>query len=546
MTPAAPARTFNLADLYEVVADAAPDRTALVAGEERRTYAELDARANRLAHHLIDRGIRPGDWVGIYSWNRAEWVESMIACYKARAVPININYRYVEAELRYLFDDADLRGLIFEREFSPIVAAIAPDLATLDVLVVLEDGTDPDDGLGGDDAFGLDVVGYEDALAAGSPTRKGFGARSSDDLYVLYTGGTTGMPKGVKWRGEDIFLAAMSGARGDEVLSSPEELAKYAERPGVTTFAVAPLMHGGAQWALWSLLTTAGTVVLWTGRGFDPDAILRIAAAERTVSISVIGDAMARPLVEAYAADPDRYDVSGIYVFANGGAMLSAGVRAQIEEHLPHVRISDGFGASETGFNGTGQGGTPRFVVGPTTTVLDDDLRPVEPGSGVVGRLARTGTIPLGYHKDEEKTAATFVVDADGTRWVLPGDLATIEADGAITIFGRGSQVVNTGGEKVFPEEVEATLKTHPGVFDAVVVGVPDPRFGEHVAALVVWRDDSEPDTDDLAAHARTLVAGYKVPKEIHVLDAVQRTPAGKPDYRWAKARAVELSQAHS
>jgi acyl-CoA synthetase (AMP-forming)/AMP-acid ligase II len=537
---------FNLADLWEGVVDAVPDREAIVRGRTRRTYAELDARANRLAHHLIDRGIRPGDWVGIYSWNRAEWVESMIACYKARAVPININYRYVEAELRYLFDDADLRGLIFEREFSPIVAAIAPDLATLDVLVVLEDGTDPDDGLGGDDAFGLDVVGYEDALAAGSPTRKGFGARSSDDLYVLYTGGTTGMPKGVKWRGEDIFLAAMSGARGDEVLSSPEELAKYAERPGVTTFAVAPLMHGGAQWALWSLLTTAGTVVLWTGRGFDPDAILRIAAAERTVSISVIGDAMARPLVEAYAADPDRYDVSGIYVFANGGAMLSAGVRAQIEEHLPHVRISDGFGASETGFNGTGQGGTPRFVVGPTTTVLDDDLRPVEPGSGVLGRLARTGTIPLGYHKDEEKTAATFVVDADGTRWVLPGDLATIEADGAITIFGRGSQVVNTGGEKVFPEEVEATLKTHPGVFDAVVVGVPDPRFGEHVAALVVWRDDSEPDTDDLAAHARTLVAGYKVPKEIHVLDAVQRTPAGKPDYRWAKARAVELSEAHS
>jgi acyl-CoA synthetase (AMP-forming)/AMP-acid ligase II len=538
MTPAAPARTFNLADLFEVVADAAPDRTALVAGDERRTYAELDARANRLAHHLIARGIRPGDWVGIYSWNRAEWVESMIACYKARAVPININYRYVEAELRYLFDNADLRGLIFERQFSPIVAAIAPDLPTLDVLVVLEDGSEPDDVLDG-----LDAAGYEAALAASDPTRAGFGPRSSDDLYVLYTGGTTGMPKGVKWRGEDIFLAAMSGARGDEVLSAPEDLAKYAERPGVTTFAVAPLMHGGAQWALWSLLTTAGTVVLWTGRGFDPDAILRIAAEERTVSVSVIGDAMARPLVEAYAADPERYDVSGIHVFSNGGAMLSAGVRAQIEEHLPHVRISDGFGASETGFNGTGQGGTPRFVVGPTTTVLDDDLHPVEPGSGVVGRLARTGTIPLGYHKDEEKTAATFLVDADGTRWVLPGDLATIEADGAITIFGRGSQVVNTGGEKVFPEEVEATLKTHPGVFDAVVVGVPDERFGEHVSALVVWRNDSEPDTDALAAHARTLVAGYKVPKEIHVLDAVQRTPAGKPDYRWAKSRAVELSQ---
>jgi 3-oxocholest-4-en-26-oate---CoA ligase len=536
MTPAAPERTFNLADLFEVVADAAPSRTALVAGAERRTYAELDARANRLAHHLIERGIRPGDWVGIYSRNRVEWVESMIACYKARAVPVNVNYRYVEAELTYLFDNADLRGLIFEREFSRIVADIEPDLSHLDVFVVLEDGTVADDALDG-----LDVVSYEDALAASDPGR-GFEPRSSDDLYVLYTGGTTGMPKGVKWRGEDIFFAAMNGARGNAPLDSPEDLAVGAQKPGVTTFAVAPLMHGGAQWALWSLLITAGSVVLWTGRGFDPDRILRIAAEERTVSVSVIGDAMARPLVETYAADPDRYDVSGIHVFANGGAMLSQGVRAQIEEHLPHVRISDGFGASETGFNGTGEGGAPRFVVGPSTTVLDDDLRPIEPGSGVLGRLARTGNIPLGYHKDDEKTAATFLVDADGTRWVLPGDLATIEADGAITIFGRGSQVVNTGGEKVFPEEVEATLKTHPGVFDAVVVGVPDERFGEHVAALVVWRDDSEPDTAALAAHARTLVAGYKVPKEIHVLDTVQRTPAGKPDYRWAKARAVELS----
>jgi 3-oxocholest-4-en-26-oate---CoA ligase len=537
VTSAAPRRTHNLADLFEVVADAVPDRTALVAGAERRTYAELDARANRLAHHLIDRGIRPGDWVGIYSWNRAEWVESMIACYKARAVPINVNYRYVEAELASLFDNADLRGLVFERGFSSIVATIAPALPSLDVFVVLEDGTAPDGSL---DA--LEVVSYEDALATADPERD-FGPRSSDDLYVLYTGGTTGMPKGVKWRAEDIFFAAMNGARGNAPLASPEDLAVAAERPPVVTFAVAPLMHGGAQWALWSLLTTGGTVVLWTGHGFDADAILRIAAAEGTVSVAVIGDAMARPLVEAYASDPARYDVSGIRAVSNGGAMLSQGVREQIEEHLPHVRISDGFGASETGFNGTGAGGAPRFVVGPSTTVLDDDLRPVEAGSGVVGRLARTGHIPLGYHKDEEKTAATFLVDADGTRWVLPGDLATIEADGVITIFGRGSQVVNTGGEKVFPEEVESALKTHPGVYDAVVVGVPDERFGEHVSALVVWRDGSTPDPAALVSHARTLIAGYKVPKEIHVLAEVQRTPAGKPDYRWAKARAVELQE---
>ncbi len=529
-------RTLNLADLFEVVVDAAPARLALVAGDERRTYAELEARANRLAHHLIARGIEPGDWVGIYSWNRAEWAEAMIACYKARAVPINVNYRYVEAELAYLFGNADLRGLIFEREFSPLVGKVAPELPQLDVFVVIEDGTEPDGSLAG-----LDVVSYEDALAEADPARE-FAPRSSDDLYVLYTGGTTGMPKGVKWRSEDIYLGAMSGARGNAPLDSPEDLAQYAEQPGSVSFALAPLMHGGAQWSLWSLLTTAGTVVLWCGRGFDADAILRITEQEHVIGISLIGDAMARPLVETYAADPARYDLSGLALIGSGGAMLSQGVREQLEQHLPHVRIADSFGASETGFNGTSSGVATRFAVGPGTTVLDDALRPVPPGSGVVGLLARSGHIPLGYHKDDAKTVTTFLVDPDGKRWVVPGDLATVEADGEITVFGRGSQIVNTGGEKVYPEEVEAALKTHPEVFDAVVVGVPDERFGERVAALVVWREGREPDVDALRAHARTLVAGFKVPKEIHVLDTMQRTPAGKPDYRWAKARATALA----
>ena len=544
MTPPAP-RTFNLADLFEVVADAAPDRLALVAGSERRTYRELDERANRLAHHLQAKGIEPGDWVGIYSWNRVEWVEAMIACYKARAVPINVNYRYVEAELAYLFDNADLRGVIFEREFAPLVAKIAPDLPRLEVFVVLEDGTEPDSStegaLAGLDAVPFEAVSYEDALV-GADAARDFPPRSSDDLYVLYTGGTTGMPKGVKWRGEDIYLAAMSGARGNTPLDAPEDLAQYANQPAVVAFALAPMMHGGAQWSLWSLLSTAGTVVLWSGRSFDADAILRLVATEGVLSIALIGDAMARPLIEAYAAAPDEYDLTGLALIGSGGAMLSQGVRAQIEQHLPNVRIADSFGASETGFNGTSDGIAARFAVGPATTVLDDDLRPVVPGSGVVGLLARRGNIPLGYHKDEEKTKTTFLVDPDGERWVVPGDLATVEADGTITVFGRGSQVVNTGGEKVFPEEVEGALKAHAEVFDAIVVGVPDERFGEHVAALIVWREGSEPDLDALRAHTRSLVAGYKVPKEIHVLDAVQRTPAGKPDYRWAKTRAVELS----
>jgi len=532
-------RTFNLADLFEVIVDVTPERVALVAGNDRRTYAELDERANRLAHHLVAQGIQPGDWVGIYAWNRVEWVEAMIACYKARAVPINVNYRYVEAELSYLFDNADLRGVIFERAFAPLVANIAPKLERLDVFVVVEDGTPVDSSLDG-----LGAVRYEDALAAADPSRS-FPPRSSDDLYVLYTGGTTGMPKGVRWRCEDIYLAAMSGARGNEPLDSPEELARFAEQPGAVAFALAPLMHGGAQWSLWSLLTTAGTVVLWTGHSFDAEAILRIAEGERVLSVSLIGDAMARPLIEAYAAAPDDFDLSGLAVIGSGGAMLSQAVRDQIEEQLPSVRVADSFGASETGFNGTSTGLAARFTVGATTTVLGDDLRPVVPGSGTTGLLARRGNIPLGYHKDDAKTAATFLIDPDGDRWVVPGDLATVESDGTITLFGRGSQVVNTGGEKVFPEEVEGALKAHPDVYDAVVVGVPDPRFGERVAALVVWRDGREPDLDSLRAHTRALVAGYKVPKEVHVLDTIQRTPAGKPDYRWAKARALDLAGTH-
>ena len=514
---------FNLADLFEIVVDAVPDRLALVAGEGRLTYRQLDERANRVAHHLLDHGIEPGDWVGIDAWNRAEWLEVMLGCFKARAVPINVNYRYVRDELRHILDNADAVALVLEPDFVPVVDSLRDELPQLRHVLVIGDE-------------------YEAALAAARADRD-FRPRSSDDLYVLYTGGTTGMPKGVLWRQEDIFFAALGGGGfGQPPIQTPEELASRVapEDSRMVQLVIPPLMHGGGQWITFITFFAGGTVVLWTGRHFDPHEAWRIVERERATGVMVVGDAMARPLGEALAEPGSSYDTSTVFTIGSGGAILSAAVKEQLRKHLPDVLIVDSFGASETGAGGSVlQGDRPRFQMGEFMTVLDDDLQRLTPGSGTVGRLARRGHIPLGYHKDKAKTAATFVVAADGTRWVVPGDFATVEGDGTITLLGRGSQCINTGGEKVFPEEVEAVLKAHPDVFDAVVVGVPDDRFVERVAAIVRPRDGAAPTLDELAAHCRQHLAGYKVPRQLVVVDDVRRTPAAKPDYRWAKDLAT-------
>ena len=523
----APTRQLNLADLFEAVVDACPDRLALVAGDARLTYRQLDDRANRVAHHLLDRGVRAGEHVGILSWNRAAWVEAMIGCLKARAVPINVNYRYVEDELRYLFNNADLVALIHEGDFAERVATVVPDVPAVRHVLDIDGG-------------------YEDALADASPARD-FGERSCDDRYVLFTGGTTGLPKGVVWRSEDIFFAAMGGGNfgGDPVRTADELGAAAAGRDALIWMVTAPLMHGGGQWVTFIALTTGGTVVLHCEHTFDPAEAWSTMERERVQSLMVVGDAMARPLAETLAAEPARWDTSSLVVVGSGGAILSDAVRRQLRAQLPNVLINDGFGASETGATGSatdsaGSGGGPRFRMGPHTKVLDDELRPVLPGSGQVGRLARSGHIPLGYYNDDEKTAATFFIDTSGTRWVIPGDMATVDDDGTIVVLGRGSGCINTGGEKVFPEEVEAALKAHPNVFDAVVVGVPDERWGEVVAAVVAPRPGQQlPTLEGLAEHCRTSLAGYKVPRRLTLVDEVPRTPVGKADTAWARRIAA-------
>ncbi|HUF85341.1 MAG TPA: acyl-CoA synthetase [Acidimicrobiia bacterium] len=528
-------REFNLADLFEVVADTVPSRLALVAGDERRTYAQLDELANRFAHHLIDQGVAPGDKVAIYAWNRAEWIEAMLGTYKARAVPINVNYRYVADEARHILENSDAVAVVHERAFSPVIESIRGDLPLLRHFLVIEDGSDAP----------TDSLPYEDALAAASPERD-FDPRSPDDLYFLYTGGTTGVPKGVMWRAEDIFFAALGGGGfGQPPIEKPDELAERVTADDARSIQMvnAPMMHGGGQWVTFITFYSGGTVVLNCQHHFDPDEIWRTIERERCNGVMVVGDAMGRPLAEALTAPSASYDTSSVAVIGSGGAILSPTVKEQLRAELPNAMIMDSFGASETGAGGSvldtdGPAAGPRFTMGDHTTVLDDDLRPVEPGSGVVGLLARRGHIPLGYYKDDEKTAATFLTAADGTRWVVPGDFATVEADGTITMLGRGSVCINTGGEKVYPEEVEAALKSHPDVFDAVVVAVPDDRFVERVAAIVQPRPGAQPTLEHLQAHCRTTLAGYKVPRQLVLLDEIVRTPVGKPDYRWAKKTA--------
>ncbi|RAY11252.1 acyl-CoA synthetase [Actinomadura craniellae] len=519
-------RSYNLADLLEILAAAAPDRPALVAGDRRLTYRELNERASRVGHHLAGAGVRAGEHVAILSWNRAEWLESMLGIFKIRAVPIPVNYRYVAGELRHVLTDSDSVALIGERSLLARVAEIRAELPKLRHVVVLEDGS-------ADEI--PDAVPYEEALAAAAASDD-FPPRSDDDRYIMYTGGTTGYPKGVEWRCEDIFFGALGGGNvlGDPV-TSPEELAANAAQPGMAVLDCAPVMHGAGQWVAFMGLLSGAKVVLSTEHAFDPARALALLAEEQANVIMVVGDVMARPLAAELARG--GHDTSSLFAVASGGAPLTEGARAELQAHLPNVLFLDNYGASETGACGPsvgGKAGTARFMMKPGITVLDDDLRPVKPGE--IGRLARSGHIPLGYYNDPQKTASTFFTDAEGTRWSVPGDFASLEPDGTIVLLGRGSLMINTGGEKVYPEEVEVALKDHPDVYDAIVVGLPDERFGQRVAAVIAPRPGARPTLEEISGHLRGRLAGYKLPRQIHLVDEVRRTAVGKSDYAWARA----------
>ncbi len=529
--------TYNLGDLLELVTDANPHRTALVADDVRYTFADFDRRTNQVAQAIISLGCEPDSKVAVYAWNRAEWPELFFGSFKARVVPINVNYRYVAHELEYIFDNSDSEVVFFERCFTPTIEEIREKLTKVRHWVVIEDGS------GHPTPWAQE---YNELVGSQSGDRFQNG-RCNDDLYFLYTGGTTGMPKGVMWRHEDVFFGAMSSGLGTPLIATPEEITQrqLPEEFALPSLIIAPLMHGAAQWGMCNMLFAGGGIVLYTGRGFDAHEVWALAERERVMGITLVGDAMGRPLADALADGTRTYDLSGMFRIGSGGGVFSPAVQNALKEAIPHVMVMDSYGASETGAGGmsASDGGARRFIVSDEIQVLDENLEPIAPGDDRVGMLARTGHIPLGYYKDEEKTAKTFPVDRNGRRWSVPGDSATVDADGIVTLLGRGSQCINTGGEKVYPEEVEEALKSHPNVYDVLVVGVPDPRWGERVVAVAQPRPGAGLELEELANHCRSTIAGYKVPRDLVIADQIKRSPSGKADYRWAKDTALkELS----
>jgi acyl-CoA synthetase (AMP-forming)/AMP-acid ligase II len=524
---------LNIADLFEHAVDAFPDRVAIACGDRVATFAELEARANQLAHHLAEQGVGRGDHVGFYTRNSIEAIETLLAVYKLRAVPVNVNYRYVENELRYLFDNADLVAVVHERRFSDKVTAVLPDTPGVRHTIVIEDGTDLPYG----------GIEYETALAA-QRTERDFEERSPDDIYILFTGGTTGFPKGVMWRHEDVWRTLGGGIdfyTGQPLADEWSQSEKGRESAGMVRLPCAPLIHGAAQWATLPSLFAGEKVVLLPQ--FDPHEVWKAVERHKVQVMAIVGDAMARPLLEALREGD--YDISSIVALSSHAALFSPSVKEQFLDVLPNAVLTDAIGSSESGFQGIGlilkgtkvESSLPRVNAGPKTIVINDENQKTAPGE--VGWLARGGHVPIGYYKDPEKSATIFR-EIDGERYVVAGDYARLEDDGTITLLGRGNVSINTGGEKVFPEEVEAALKSHEDVYDALVVGVPDERLGQRVAALIQPWEGREIDFAALDAHVRERVAGYKTPRSIWIVAEIGRAPSGKPDYPWAKKYAEE------
>ncbi len=527
---------FNIADFIEIAADTVPEREALVCGEQRLRYADLERRSNCLAHFLESRGVGPGQHVGLYLYNCNEYLEAMFACFKIRAVPININFRYVSEELRYIIDNADLVTLIHGQEFIPCISEAQEDRSGVHTFVCVEDHSS-------EEPESIGALAYEEALAGQSPERD-FPARSEDDLFILYTGGTTGLPKGVMWPHKDLIFGSFGGfgfTHPDGPIKKPEDMrARVKDGFHMRGMPLAPMMHGACWWYACIGLCSGHTLVLNPNRSLDGEQVWDIAEREKVIGISFVGDAMAIPLLDALCAHPGRWQLEGLISIGSGGAVFSETVQEEYRKIFPNIFITNTFGSSETGMQGVDDGtggkggGLGRIQRGEQADVITEDHRFVEPGSGEKGYLARSGYVPIGYYNDPEKTAKTFIT-VNGKRWVLTGDLATVDKEGGIIVFGRGVNCINSGGEKIFPEEVEQAIKAHAEVYDALVVASRDERFTERVAAVVQPRENCRPSLTSIQEECRKHIAGYKIPRELHFTEHIGRKPSGKPDYRWAR-----------
>ena len=530
---------WNFATLWELAADAQPDSPAISQGDRTLVWRDFDRRADAVAATLLARGATHQDKVAQYLYNCPEYLESVFAAFKAGLVPVNTNYRYADDELLYLWDNADAVAVVFHGSFTERVDRIRHRLPKVATWLWVDDGSGPCPD------WALD---YETAAATASERVIPAEGRGDDDLLLMYTGGTTGMPKGVMWRQDSLVKAVVSSAnplfRGEADYDAARQLLAD-QGAGGSLLPAPPLMHGTGQFTTFITLSLAGEIVLLPSRTFEPDEMLDEIDARRVQSLIIVGDAFAKPMLRVLDAEPDRWDISSLIMVTSSGVMWSEPVKEGLLRHNPNMLLIDVFSSSEAlGLGASVSSGeraasTAKFRLGETARVIADDGNDVEPGSGQTGRVAVKGHTPVGYYKDPEKSAATFVV-LDGETYSIPGDYARVEADGTLSLLGRGSVVINTGGEKVYPEEVEEILKEHPSVSDAVAVGIPDDKFGEAITAVVQAHPGYELDSSELIAWVKSRLASFKAPKHVVPIETIGRAPNGKVDYKRLKGYAAD------
>jgi fatty-acyl-CoA synthase len=517
---------LTFADVWERIADAFPDAPAQIQGDRRVAWGAFDRRADGIARALLDAGVQRQDKVAQYLYNCPEYLESVFAASKVSCVPVNTNYRYTDDELVYLWDNADAVAVVFHGAFTETIERVRSRVPRVRLWLWVDDGSAPKPDW---------AIAYDEAAASAS-ARVG-APRNGDDIYMLYTGGTTGMPKGVMWRmGDLIDSYARQG--------NPNATWQLPAQPGGVGLPACPLMHGTGSFVSFIVMNGAGAIVTLEKRNFDAVELLETVHREKVNVLAIVGDAFAKPMLRALDEHRGRFDISSLFAVISSGVMWSHETKQGLLEHHAGMILNDAFSSSEalgmgsSVSTGTNASETAKFTLGPNTRVITEDGRDVEPGSGEIGLLAVKGMVPVGYYKDPDKSAATFRV-VDGERFSIPGDYATVEADGTLKVLGRGSVCINTGGEKVFPEEVEEVIKLHPAVRDTAVVGVPDEKWGEAITAIVVPQPEAKLDEADLIAHVKGKLASYKAPKRVIVVDSLGRSPAGKLDYPGLRQKAI-------
>lgn len=529
---------WNYATIWEIAADQLPDEVALVHGDLHRSWRDFDKRADGVARFLLDQGVAHQDKVAQYLYNGPEYLESMYAAFKAGLVPVNTNYRYADDELIYLWDNADAVAVVFHGAFTDRIEGIRDRVPNVKTWLWVDDGSGPCPEW---------ATPYEDAASIETERVMPPWGRGDDDILMMYTGGTTGMPKGVMWRQDSLIKAVVGGVnpiyREDTV--DYDKVREGMVASGGKLLPGCPLMHGTAQYTSLMSLCGGGAVVTLTNRNFDVEELLDTVEREKVAVAVIVGDTFSRPMIKALDAEPDRWDLSSLFMLTSSGVMWSQEIKDQLLKHHPGMLLYDAFSSSEAiglGQSVSSAGGssnTAKFALGDTARVITDDGKDVVPGSGEIGRVAVKGYTPMGYYKDPEKSANTFVL-IDGDTYSIPGDYAMVEEDGTLSLLGRGSVCINTGGEKVFPEEVEEILKLHDSVVDSVVVGLPDEKFGEAITAVVEATPGTDFDEAALIAHVKGKLASYKAPKSVVVIDTIGRAPNGKVDYKRMKGYAAD------